>query len=843
MSKATGIYFDGQSTRGHPVTFEFVETGVLRLAGDNIARETPLTDVRASERLADIPRFLYLPNDGLIETADNDVVDAALAQRRQARGSRIIHALESQQRIAAVACVIIVLAIAALGYYGPPTLARLVANRVPADVDQHLGAAALTAIRPYFSPSTLSAAEQRRVSVQLARLRVQGAPGRVRLEFRKMNGGLPNAFALPGNVIIVTDELVRLPATDDEIAAVLAHELGHLEKRHGVQSLLRQSFALLIVAAITGDLSAMTSFAGTIPLTILTAGYSRDLEREADRYALELLRTRNIPPRAFATVLAKLDAAFAALKRNSTYVSTHPATEERVALFGGLSEKDRSATLAESALDRAEDAVRRKDHTEALTHLERAVTLAPTARTYTSMAQSHFAQGNHALANSTLLKALELDPEWAEAHVLRTEVLTIGLNSYAEAIVAGKRALELAPENATVAANLGFAKAKQGNREEAAADLERAIAWDPTNYRGWAYRGHLRSDRDVQGATADYDRAIELQPDNEWLHHSRGMLRNRQRDFKRALQDFAAVRDPSRWTGDLFFERGLAQQGSGKHELAIADYTKALEKTLTTPLKIRTRMSRASAYGASGSYRSAIADYTAIIKDDPKFMSAYAGRAFARHRAGEFAPALEDIEQAIAIRGEDVVLLRERGNLHWDLEDHQAALRDYDRAIELRPDPALYRARGLVHFGLGDWTRAEADLTSLITTEKTRGTGIEYTECFLLLARRRAETDDQRAAFAASVAKWPRSWVTSIAGYLLGNVSETQLLAETALGNTPPPDKRRCEAYFYIGQTHLIAGDRTAAREFFEKCVETKATTYFEYKLAKAELTRLRAAE
>jgi lipoprotein NlpI len=73
----------------------------------------------------------------------------------------------------------------------------------------------------------------------------------------------------------------------------------------------------------------------------------------------------------------------------------------------------------------------------------------------------------------------------------------------------------------------------------------------------------------------------------------------------------------------------------------------------------------------------------------------------------------------------------------------------------------------------------------------------------------------------------------------LGNVTERQLLAEANLGPTPSPNERRCEAYFYIGEMHLLAGNRLAARECFEKCVETQATTYFEYTLAKAELKRL----
>jgi lipoprotein NlpI len=65
------------------------------------------------------------------------------------------------------------------------------------------------------------------------------------------------------------------------------------------------------------------------------------------------------------------------------------------------------------------------------------------------------------------------------------------------------------------------------------------------------------------------------------------------------------------------------------------------------------------------------------------------------------------------------------------------------------------------------------------------------------------------------------------------------LLAQANIGQTPPPNERRCEAYFYIGHTHLLANDHANARRYFEKCLATNVSSYFEYKMAKAELKRL----
>lgn len=653
-----------------------------------------------------------------------------------------------------------------------------------------------------------------------------------------MKGGLPNAFALPGNVIIVTDELVQLPASDDEIAAVLAHELGHLERRHGLQSLLRGSFAVLLVAAVTGDLSALTSFAGTIPLTILTAGYSRDLEREADRDALGLLRARGINPRAFSSALAKLDDAYASLQRNSTYVSTHPATAERMALFGVISPDERNVVLADAWYDRASAAVRRKEHELAVAHYRRIIELAPTARAYTLRAQSHFERRDYAAADADLTKALELDPTSKEAHAAYVEVLALGLKKYPDAVAAAKKALELHPSDATTTATLGFAETMLGNTSAAATALDRAIELDPANYRGWAYRGYLRSHRNNALALADYDKALELDPQLDWIHYSRGVLRNRERDFTGALADFAAVRDPTRHTGDFFFERGYAQHSLDKTDLALADYNRALEKGVEEALRVTAHMNRAVLHRRKGDHRSALVDLDAAIAREPKNGRAYLERAFAHRRLGEPAKGLADIEQALQAGADERTALRARGNLHWDLEDYSAALRDFDRLLEHNPNASDHRTRGVLHLAIGDWQRAEADLNASLNVTKSRNS--DYGEFFRLLARRRGKMNDEPAAFSATVAKWPAGWPKSIGWYLAGEISELQLLAETNASGSPSPNERRCEAYFYIGQMHLLAGDRASAEEFFEKCIGTRAIHYYEHKLARAELKRLR---
>ncbi|MES2696325.1 MAG: M48 family metalloprotease [Verrucomicrobiota bacterium] len=837
MNTANGIYFDGQVTRGRAVAIAFGEDGIVRIAGEDLTQEIPLTAVRVSDRLGDVPRFIYLPNDAVIETPDNAVVDAALALRRQSRASLLIHALESRQRIAAAACILLVIGIVSLGFYGPPVLARIVAKRVPAEIDNRIGAAALATIGPYFEESSLDEHEQELVRAQLARLQGQPSIPPVRIEFRSTGGRPPNAFALPGNVLIVTDEIVRLPLSDDEMAAVLAHELGHLEQRHGLQGMLRKSFAVLIVAAITGDLSTLTSFASSIPLTLLTAGYSRDLEREADLYALELLRARGIPPRAFASVMIKLEASHGPKARNLDYLSTHPPAEERTALFGGLSPADRNALLTASAYEQAAAAVRSGAHATAVLHYGRVIELEPTAEAFTLRAKSHIAQKDSKAAAADLAKALELDPARVDAAVLRADVLVSRLGNYTDGILAAKQALELDPDSSTAAALLGYAEFKVGDATVARAALDRAISLDPLNYRGWAYRAHLKHRIDREGALSDYDEALKLDPKHEWIYLDRGILRTRLGDPKGALEDFAKVKDTSRHTAVFYFERGLAQHHLNQTSPALESYSRAIRAGLDKSLQAAVYANRGILYNRKNDHQAAASDFTTVLGLEPANWEARLGRATARRRLGEPGAALVDIEQAMQGGADEARALRERGHIRWALENYREALSDFDRLIELKAETSSYRARGLLYFCLADWSRAEANLNSVLAAGG-RADG-EYAELFRLLVRRRGKFDEEQAAFAATIAKWSDSWARTIGLYLIDEIDEVRLLAETNIGKTPPPNERRCEAYFYIGEKYLLAGDHARATDFFEKCIGTRVTAYFEYQLATAELKRL----
>lgn len=190
-----------------------------------------------------------------------------------------------------------------------------------------------------FSPSRLDVVEEerlRRLFAQIERNPHDGNSGeKKRYHVFLRHGGEvgANAFAFPNGVVLVTDELVQLAKTDEELLAILAHERGHLEERHGIRTLLQDSISLLLMSLVTGD---MVSLAGMVVATahlVLVSGYSQEFEREADQRTVRYFRENSISINHFVTILNALSKHSRTGPSASSFLSTHPSTDERIRLI------------------------------------------------------------------------------------------------------------------------------------------------------------------------------------------------------------------------------------------------------------------------------------------------------------------------------------------------------------------------------------------------------------------------------------------------------------------------------------------------------------------------------
>ena len=326
MNSVKGLYYDGKTSAGHAVELHLPKTvgDVLLITGSGINRNLLMSDVRVSPRIGNSRRTLYLPDGAVVETADNDAIDIAFANAPNARRHRILHLLESRFRYVVLAIAATAVALWLVIEFGIPALAREVAANLPASVEISIGQGALDGLdKLVFKPSKLPNA--RKDELRLLFAKIAGNGSGYTLEFRGGGRMGANALALPAGTIVLTDELVALAKRDEEIAAVLAHEVGHLRNRHSVRHLLEQSATGLLIVAVTGDVNTILAAA---PLAVINARYSQAFEREADDFALHYLASQSIDPVVFSNILLRLDAQHPQGGLPS-FLASHPATEER----------------------------------------------------------------------------------------------------------------------------------------------------------------------------------------------------------------------------------------------------------------------------------------------------------------------------------------------------------------------------------------------------------------------------------------------------------------------------------------------------------------------------------
>ncbi|MGH8641667.1 MAG: M48 family metalloprotease [Burkholderiales bacterium] len=334
MSVLQADYFDGKNSLKRPVSV--VITGnKLKVVGRDVDEEFDARGVRRSLRIANTPRWLYLPGGGACVTSDNDAVDRMTRDRHY---ERALYLWESRPAYAVLAIALVVATLWVLIDRVLPAAVEQIADRIPVEAEAALGRETLKSLeKSLLQPSKLPPARQEALKAKFNSMAsATDKPAPFRLEFRASPVVGPNAFALPSGVIVMTDELVKRARNDNEILAVLAHELGHVYHRHTMRRLLEGSATALIIAGVTGDIASTTSLAAAAPTLLLQLKYSRDNEREADVYAIELMRKSGIEPRHFGAILARLEDDEPQRGMLPNFLSSHPPTEERAKLSGGI---------------------------------------------------------------------------------------------------------------------------------------------------------------------------------------------------------------------------------------------------------------------------------------------------------------------------------------------------------------------------------------------------------------------------------------------------------------------------------------------------------------------------
>ena len=175
--------------------------------------------------------------------------------------------------------------IVGLVMFAIPLAADRLAPIVPQAFERRLGDAAEVQIKTLFGNNTCNdAAGQKAFAKLLFGLR-EAADLNTSVASEVLSTSVPNAIALPGGKVILFSGLRAKAKNPDEIAGVLAHELGHLKHRDNMRNLIHDSSTSFLVGLLFGDVTG----AGALVFAsrrLVTSSYSRDVEQSAETFEI-----------------------------------------------------------------------------------------------------------------------------------------------------------------------------------------------------------------------------------------------------------------------------------------------------------------------------------------------------------------------------------------------------------------------------------------------------------------------------------------------------------------------------------------------------------------------------
>jgi Zn-dependent protease with chaperone function len=340
----SGIFFDGATSARRAVLVELgTEDLVVRDAEDRVM----LARWRYDE-LDQIPGpsgVLRLGRLRAKETARLEVRDPVLATAIDDASAPVDRAAVERPRLRlkvvgwSVAAVVSLLVIAV---FGVPALAGRIAPLVPLRAERWLGEAVDmqarkmldkgSADRPFACGGGTGEAEGNAAFARMIGKLEAAAALPIPLDVKVVRRSEANAIAVPGGHIYVFEGLVDKAENADELAGVIAHEIGHVAHRDGTRSILQTAGLSFLFGMLLGDFvggSAVVIGARAV----LQSSYSRDVESAADRYGVELMGRAGGDPRALGAILSRIATG---THHGTELLSDHPDTQARVAVINAL---------------------------------------------------------------------------------------------------------------------------------------------------------------------------------------------------------------------------------------------------------------------------------------------------------------------------------------------------------------------------------------------------------------------------------------------------------------------------------------------------------------------------
>src|SRR5882724_8563284 len=323
------IYFDGLSSRRRAVAVAFKEQ--LEISEDGLSPvSSPVSWAYSDIRRVDSgPGTLRVACLSAPSLARLEIRDAAVAAELMSRctllgenrlDGRGIAKIVGWSLAATISIVVVVL-------FAVPLAADRLTPLVPEAFGQRLGDAAAVQLETVFGGRVCDTdAGQAAFSKLIDTLR-KSADMDLLVQPTVLATPIPNALALPGGRIYLLNGLLAKAETPDEIAGVLAHELGHLKHRDSMRELIYNGGTSFLIGLLFGDVTGSSAviFASR---SLVEASYSREAETNADTFAIEIMHTLGRSPKPAAELMFRITGKEA--DKSLSILAGHPLTEDRL---------------------------------------------------------------------------------------------------------------------------------------------------------------------------------------------------------------------------------------------------------------------------------------------------------------------------------------------------------------------------------------------------------------------------------------------------------------------------------------------------------------------------------
>ncbi|WP_299971312.1 M48 family metallopeptidase [uncultured Roseobacter sp.] len=298
-----------------------------------------LSEVKIDTPLGRAPRKLTLPDGSVFETDDHGGFDQLLGRQRGAA----LHDLEAFRPRLVTFVVFCIAAVWMLWRYGLDVIVAVAVVLTPPVLIEQIDKGSLQSLDfAMAEPSKLSSEEKEKAKRIYDNLLATLPAAEKKqhsfdLLFRDIPDMGPNAFALPGGTVVLTDAFVEMFPEQDVVAGVLGHEIGHVVEEHGLKRFYRSLGLYMLIAFLAGDPGPILEDIVLEGNLLLSLSYSRSQEMSADEFGLRLAAEAGFDPAGLAQFFSKVQELYGG-REPAQWMSLHPSSSERVEAIEALIE-------------------------------------------------------------------------------------------------------------------------------------------------------------------------------------------------------------------------------------------------------------------------------------------------------------------------------------------------------------------------------------------------------------------------------------------------------------------------------------------------------------------------